>query len=348
MKSRASGPPPGKGEARMAAGSGEAVTQHDSGNTTARASTARVMVTAMTMAPQIHPLALGIPEMLRDEYVELVADIQAHGQREPIHLYDGMILDGRNRARACAELGIEVKAITFTGTVAEAKALVVSANVHRRHLTLDQKQKVIAAELKLDPAQSDRAIAKKAKASPTTVGKARAGAEPNVHDGHKPARNEASGRKARGRKPGAHARPVAAACETASLREARTHEAVDIVADGTAQPVTRSEPTTDVAPSLIPVQVPEVAVSPIVPTQGGISEQLGIGNHRIVDAIVDEIDTLTDEDVLRVALSALHSIFYNRDLVSMVPSDENLIKALVQAESDLRGEAGDARGEPSP
>lgn len=54
-----------------------------------------------------HPAADAWPMMEDDRYGELLADIQANGQREPITLCDGMILDGRNRYRACVELGIE-------------------------------------------------------------------------------------------------------------------------------------------------------------------------------------------------------------------------------------------------
>src|SRR5262249_38778748 len=50
---------------------------------------------------------------------------------------------------------------------------VASANVHRRHLTVEQKRELIAKLLKADPSKSDRQIAETAKASPTTVGTVR-------------------------------------------------------------------------------------------------------------------------------------------------------------------------------
>ena len=54
-----------------------------------------------------HPAADAWPMMDDERFGELLADIEMNGQREPITLCDGMILDGRNRYRACVELGIE-------------------------------------------------------------------------------------------------------------------------------------------------------------------------------------------------------------------------------------------------
>lgn len=54
-----------------------------------------------------HPAADAFPMMDEGRYGELLADIRENGQREPITLCDGMILDGRNRYRACVEAGIE-------------------------------------------------------------------------------------------------------------------------------------------------------------------------------------------------------------------------------------------------
>ncbi|NBT52930.1 MAG: hypothetical protein EBT12_15505, partial [Marivivens sp.] len=82
-----------------------------------------------------------------DDFAKLLEDIREHGQREPVILYDGKILDGRNRYRACVELGIpplfeHSKASTDDEALRES----VSRNLHRRHLTASQKA-MIGADL---------------------------------------------------------------------------------------------------------------------------------------------------------------------------------------------------------
>lgn len=64
-------------------------------------------MTATMTACKNHPAADAFPMMDEGRYGELLADIRENGQREPITLCDGMILDGRNRYRACVEAGIE-------------------------------------------------------------------------------------------------------------------------------------------------------------------------------------------------------------------------------------------------
>jgi len=88
---------------------------------------------------EFHPFANVFPMMTDQEHAELVADIKTHGQREPITLFQGKIIDGRNRDRACRELGIKPLYVDFEGNDAEALNLVVSANVVRRHLTTSQR-----------------------------------------------------------------------------------------------------------------------------------------------------------------------------------------------------------------
>lgn len=73
----------------------------------------------------------------------LSRDIAENGQRHPILIFQGQILDGRNRAAACELAGVEPKFEDFTGTEHEALRLVISLNVHRRNLTPSQMAMVM-------------------------------------------------------------------------------------------------------------------------------------------------------------------------------------------------------------
>ena len=88
---------------------------------------------------QPHPLADLLPLLQGDEYEALVADIKKIGLLQPITLFDGMILDGRNRHRACEAARVKPRFETFQGTEEEALALVLSLNLQRRHLTTTQR-----------------------------------------------------------------------------------------------------------------------------------------------------------------------------------------------------------------
>jgi hypothetical protein len=87
---------------------------------------------------QFHPLSNTFPMMSELEYQGHKADIQKNGLLQPILIYEGMILDGRNRYNACKELGIDIKTEEFKGTEMEAANKVVSLNIHRRHLNTSQ------------------------------------------------------------------------------------------------------------------------------------------------------------------------------------------------------------------
>lgn len=92
---------------------------------------------------KFHPYAEIFPLIEGAEFDALVADIRSYGQREKIVLYRGQILDGRNRWLACKKAGVEPEVREFKGTDSGALALVVSANVQRRHMT--EAQRAMAA-----------------------------------------------------------------------------------------------------------------------------------------------------------------------------------------------------------
>jgi hypothetical protein len=89
----------------------------------------------------LHPIAHLFPEMSGPELDALVVDIGEHGQRVPLLLHEGKVVDGRHRLLACEALGITPKTEEWTG---EGSVIdhVVALNLHRRHLTASQKAAV--------------------------------------------------------------------------------------------------------------------------------------------------------------------------------------------------------------
>jgi hypothetical protein len=84
------------------------------------------------MNMDFHPIANVWPLMDDDKLSELAEDIRENGLINPIWTYEGKVLDGRNRYKAC--LLASVKA-TFTEYKGDSPAsFAVSLNDHRRHM----------------------------------------------------------------------------------------------------------------------------------------------------------------------------------------------------------------------
>jgi hypothetical protein len=132
-------------------------------------------MTTPTLEP--HPLSKMFPPISEEDFGKLAADIKLNGLAQPIVRYQGKILDGNNRYRACELVRIAPKFADFPGDDAAARNYVISANIHRRHLSLEQRRAIIEALLKADPTQSNRQIAETAKASHHTVGDVRTALE---------------------------------------------------------------------------------------------------------------------------------------------------------------------------
>ena len=82
-----------------------------------------------------HDLSAMFGDMPRGDCARLAADIERHGLIEPITLWEGRIIDGWHRYRACREVGVEPRFVEHLGGKREALAFVVSKNARRRHLT---------------------------------------------------------------------------------------------------------------------------------------------------------------------------------------------------------------------
>lgn len=94
---------------------------------------------------EIHPAAELFPMMSEDEYEGLRDDIAANGCEERLVVWRGYLIDGRNRLRACNEVGIEPDILVLPDN-ADPWDYVISHNLHRRHLTTSQRA-VVAAKI---------------------------------------------------------------------------------------------------------------------------------------------------------------------------------------------------------
>lgn len=88
-----------------------------------------------------HPASELFPLMDDVGLAALIRDIRANGLQEPIVLWEGKVLDGRNRLRACERAGVEPR-FRELDTCDSPTAVVVSANLFRRHLSVSQRAMV--------------------------------------------------------------------------------------------------------------------------------------------------------------------------------------------------------------
>ena len=132
---------------------------------------------------RIHPAAELFPSLGKQDLRALADDIKQHGLRQAVSVIKGVdgnpvLLDGINRLDALELLGEEIaldnrKIFEQLPADIDADAFVVSQNIHRRHLTAEQKRELIGKRLVADPSKSNLQIAREVRADDKTVASVR-------------------------------------------------------------------------------------------------------------------------------------------------------------------------------
>jgi ParB-like chromosome segregation protein Spo0J len=92
---------------------------------------------------EVHPAANIFPMIKGKAFDELVEDIRQNGLKESVVFYQGQLLDGRNRYRACQVLGIDPEAAEIDEEEGfDPVAWVLSMNLHRRHLGETEREAI--------------------------------------------------------------------------------------------------------------------------------------------------------------------------------------------------------------
>lgn len=120
------------------------------------------------------------PEAKQEDYERLRQDIAENGydSSQPIILYQGDILDGWNRQKACDELKVSPVYETFTGTDEEAIAFMMRTN-KRRNLSSGQWSCIaVEAEDLIKAIRQEALILANMKRSVSAVGNTNASKEP--------------------------------------------------------------------------------------------------------------------------------------------------------------------------
>ena len=237
----------------------------------------------------IHPAAEWFPLLPEDELDALAADIKENRLREKVAVITKggrrLVIDDRNRLDALELAGFCIvdehgrlrKSVCVDLTKgddldlvdpAKVEAFIISKNIHRRHLTTEQKADLIGKLLKANPERSDRAIAKLAHVDHKTVAAVRTEAEGSGEIPHivPTERVDAVGRK-RARK---------------TANEAAKAERTEEQGEALKQRKERKGSAAKDQPSAAPVVAYEPAAPvPTHPTEGQVDAALHLLSHGL-------------------------------------------------------------------
>jgi ParB-like chromosome segregation protein Spo0J len=146
-----------------------------------------------------------LPPLSPQEYQELKTDIHRRGIITPVIGYSVIrrgqprkfvVIDGANRIQIAAELNIRriPREDIYAPTQEQQESLADDLNLHRRHLSPEQRREYIAKVLKDKPQQSNRQVAQQTKTDHKTVCDVRAELEGRGEIPHVEKRADTKGR----------------------------------------------------------------------------------------------------------------------------------------------------------
>jgi hypothetical protein len=95
------------------------------------------VIPAADWSLQFHEYSCIFPEHSDESQAQLAQAIRERGLLDKIVMYQGKILDGRGRYRACQKAGVEPEFEDYTGD--NPLGFVADCNLHRRHLDESQR-----------------------------------------------------------------------------------------------------------------------------------------------------------------------------------------------------------------
>ena len=117
------------------------------------------------------------PEANAEDFTRLIDDIRTNGfdEKQPVTLYQGDVLDGWNRTKACQELGIKPPTVIFTGTDTDAVDFVMRTNKRRNLnkgqwacIAADADDLLVMIRLTVESERRNKQAETQAKAEPIT------------------------------------------------------------------------------------------------------------------------------------------------------------------------------------
>jgi N6-adenosine-specific RNA methylase IME4 len=151
---------------------------------------------------EVHPAANDWPLLQGDEFASLVESIRERGLLEPVGLFNGQILDGRNRALACQKARVDLRTVNVHPKDGPW-LYVIDKNAKRRHM--EQAAVVLCTMAGMEHDSAARSAISKAEAAAKAEGDAkRSAAAKEQHAVSNPRTGEkkpTSGDRSRERRP---------------------------------------------------------------------------------------------------------------------------------------------------